>query len=117
MKVIYTRLTNIYFFYILNQKVETDQSTLNDIVLPKPRDFKNPIRRWSKIGWIQFYTWVLLIIPYFKKTSLTVCYFYLLFLLPRCIALLGTLKLVWPERTLFLENIQCHEQEGANSFQ
>ena len=44
MKVIYTRFTNIYFFYILNQKLETDQSMLNDIVLPKPRDFKNPVR-------------------------------------------------------------------------
>ena len=52
MKVIYTRFTDIYFFYILNQKLETDQSMLYDIVLPKPRDFKNPIRRWSKIGWI-----------------------------------------------------------------
>ena len=44
MKVIYTRFTNIYFFYILNQKLETDQSMLNDIVLPKPWDFKNPVR-------------------------------------------------------------------------
>ena len=48
MKVIYTRFTNIYFFYILNQKLETDQSMLNDIVLPKPRDFKNPIRCGQK---------------------------------------------------------------------
>ena len=31
MKEIYTRFTNIYFFYILNQKVETDQSMLHDI--------------------------------------------------------------------------------------
>lgn len=87
MKVIYTRFTNIYFFYILNQKLETDQSMLNDIVLPKPRDFKNPISRWSKIGWILHLGFINNSLLRTDKFN-----FYLLFLLPRYIALLGTLK-------------------------